>query len=162
MYQQAIQAAQQRVWIASPYFVPDGAVLSSLHLAALRGVDVRLLIPDRADSLIVDAAAESFLEPLLGSGIRVYRYRDGFLHSKHFLVDDRVAGVGTANLDNRSFRLNFEVTAIVADARFAAQVAKMFEADFARSRAMTADELARRSFWRRAFSRAAHLLSPIL
>jgi cardiolipin synthase len=162
MYQQAIQAAQQRLWIASPYFVPDGAVLGSLHLAALRGVDVRLLIPDRADSLIVDAAAESFLEPLLGSGIRVYRYRDGFLHSKHFLVDDRVAGVGTANLDNRSFRLNFEVTALVADPDFAGQMAKMFEADFARSRAMTVDELARRSFWRRALSRGAHLLSPVL
>ena len=162
MYQQAIQAAHQRVWIASAYFVPDGAVLASLHLAALRGVDVRLLIPDRSDSPIVDAAAESYLEPLIGSGVRVYRYRGGFLHSKHFLVDDRVAGVGTANLDNRSFRLNFEVTAIVADAAFAQQVATMFEADFARSRQMTAGELARRGFWRRAFSRGAHLLSPVL
>jgi cardiolipin synthase len=163
MYQQAIQAAQQRVWIATAYFVPEGAVLGSLHLAALRGVDVRLLIPDRSDNRVVDAAAESFLEPLIDSGIGVYRYRDGFLHSKHFLIDDRVAGVGTANLDNRSFRLNFEVTAIVAhDKRFAEQVAKMFEADFASSRLMTAGELARRNFWRRALSRAAHLLSPVL
>ena len=162
MYQQAIQAARHRVWIASPYFVPDGAVLGALHLAALRGVDVRLLIPERSDSAVVDAAAESFLEPLLASGIAVYRYRDGFLHSKHFLVDDRVAGVGTANLDNRSFRLNFEVTAIVVDAGFAAEVAAMFDADFARSRRMAPGELARRGFWRRAFARGAHLLSPVL
>jgi cardiolipin synthase len=162
MYQQAIQAARQRVWIASAYFVPDGAVLGSLHLAALRGVDVRLLIPDHSDNPIVDAAAESYLEPLIGSGVRVYRYRGGLLHSKHFLIDDRVAGVGTANLDNRSLRLNFEVTAIVVDAAFAQQVATMFEADFPRSRLMAAGELARRGFWRRAFSRGANLLSPVL
>jgi cardiolipin synthase len=137
-------------------------VLGSLHLAALRGVDVRLLIPDHSDNPIVDAAAESYLEPLIGSGVRVYRYRGGLLHSKHFLIDDRVAGVGTANLDNRSLRLNFEVTAIVVDAAFAQQVATMFEADFPRSRLMTAGELARRGFWRRAFSRGANLLSPVL
>jgi cardiolipin synthase len=162
MYQQAIHAAERRIWIATPYFVPDDAVLGALQLAELRGVDVRLLIPERSDSRIVDAAAESFLEPLLASGIRIHRYRDGFLHSKHFLIDDRAAGVGTANLDNRSFRLNFEVTAVVADPEFAGEVARMFEADFGRSRVMTPDELARRGFWRRAFSRGAHLLSPVL
>lgn len=162
MYQQAIHNARQRIWIASPYFVPDGAVLGALNLAALRGVDVRLLIPERSDSRVIDAATESFLDPLLGSGIRVYRYRDGFLHSKHFLIDDRIAGVGTANLDNRSFRLNFEVTAIVADSRFAAQVGAMFERDFRHSRLWTPEDLAARGFWRRVFSRGAHLLSPVL
>jgi cardiolipin synthase len=162
MYQQAIQAAQHRIWIASPYFVPDGAVLGALHLAALRGVNVRLLIPERSDNRLVDAAAESFLDPLVASGIRIYRYRGGFLHSKHFVIDDRVAGVGTANLDNRSFRLNFEITAIVADARFASQVATMFEVDLERSRLMMPGEMQARSFWRRAFSRCAHLLSPVL
>jgi cardiolipin synthase len=162
MYQQAIHSAQHRIWIASPYFVPDGAVLGALHLAALRGVDVRLLIPERPDSRIVAAAAESFLDPLVCSGIRVYRYQDGFLHSKHFLIDDRAAGVGTANLDNRSFRLNFEVTAIVRDPGFAEAVATMFESDLELSRLVEAGELPARSFWRRAFSRGAHLLSPIL
>jgi cardiolipin synthase len=162
MYQQAIQAAQHRIWIASPYFVPDGGVLGALHLAALRGVDVRLLIPDHSDSRIVDAAAESFLDPLVASGVRIYRYGGGFLHSKHFLIDDRVAGVGTANLDNRSFRLNFEVTAIVADPRFAAEVAAMFEDDLERARLVMPGEMQARSFWRRAFSRSALLLSPVL
>jgi cardiolipin synthase len=162
MYQQAIQAAQRRIWIASPYFVPDGGVLGALHLAALRGVDVRLLIPERSDSLVVDAAAEGFLDPLVASGIRVYRYSGGFLHSKHFLVDDRVAGVGTANLDNRSFRLNFEVTAVVADPRFASQVAAMFEDDLERARRVSHRDIQERPFWRRAFSRGALLLSPVL
>jgi cardiolipin synthase len=162
LFQQAVQSAQRRVWIATPYFVPDGAVLGALDLAALRGVDVRLLIPERSDSRIVDAAAESFLEPLLGSGIQVYRYRGGFLHSKHLVIDERVGAVGTPNVDNRSFRLNFEVTAVVADPRFARQVAAMFERDVARSRLVVPEELSRRPLWRRAFSRGAHLLSSVL
>lgn len=162
MYQQGIQSAHERLWIASPYFVPDEAVLGALHLAALRGVDVRVLIPDHSDSAIVDAAARSFLEPLLASGISVYAYEAGFLHSKHFLIDDRTAGVGTANLDNRSMRLNFEVTAVVVDPAFASRVAAMFEADFARSRRITSAELAGRSFPQRLFSRAALLFAPVL
>lgn len=162
MYQQAINGAQQRIWIATPYFVPDGAVLGALTLAALRGVDVRLMIPTRSDSRLVDAAAEGYLPPLVASGIRVYRYREGFMHAKHFVIDDRVAAVGTANLDNRSFRLNFEVTALVADPGFAGRVAAMFESDLARARLVTAEELSARSFWRRAFSRGANLFSPIL
>jgi len=162
MYQQAIQFARERIWIASPYFVPDSAVLGALHLAALRGVDVRLLIPDHSDNAMVDAAARAFLDPLLESGIRIYAYQGGFLHSKHFLVDDVTAGVGTANLDNRSLRLNFEVTAVVADRALASRVAAMFEADLARSRPITREELARRSFPQRAFSRASLLFAPVL
>lgn len=162
MYQQAIQSARERIWIASPYFVPDEAVIGALHLAALRGVDVRLLIPDRSDSAIVDAAGRAFLEPLIESRIAVYAYQGGFLHSKHFLIDEQVAGVGTANLDNRSLRLNFEVTAIVVDRTFADQVAAMFESDLGRSRRITSEELASRSFLQRLFSRAALLFSPVL
>jgi cardiolipin synthase len=162
MYQQAIQSARERIWIASPYFVPDSAVLGALHLAALRGVDVRLLIPDHSDSKLVDAAARAFLAPLLGSGIAIHAYHHGFLHSKHFVIDDRVAGVGTANLDNRSLRLNFEVTAIVVDRALASSVAAMFEADLSRSRPITSAELAGRSFARRLYSRAALLFAPVL
>ena len=162
MYQQAIHGALRRIWIATPYFVPDGAVLGSLTLAALRGVDVKVLIPELSDNLLVDAAAESFLEPLLGSGVQVYRYPGAMFHSKHFVIDDRAAGVGTANVDNRSFRLNFEITAIVADPRFAAEVAAMFEEDLARSRPLSVDEIARRPLGRRALSRAARLLAPVL
>jgi cardiolipin synthase len=162
MFQQAIHAAQRRIWITSPYFVPDNAVLGALTLAALRGADVRLLLPDHSDSRVVDAAVENYLDPLLASGVQVHRYQQGMLHSKHFLVDDRAAAVGTANLDNRSFRLNFEITAVVADSRFAAAVEAMFLADFARSRPVTREELAARPLGRRAFARAALLLAPVL
>lgn len=162
MFQQAIHTAERRIWISTPYFVPDSAVLGALNLAALRGVDVRLLLPTRSDSRVVDAAAWAFLDPLLASGIRVHRYERGFLHAKQFLVDDLAAGVGTANLDNRSFRLNFEVTAIVANPRFAGEVAAMFERDFARSRPVTREEVAARPLRQRAFSRAALLFAPIL
>jgi cardiolipin synthase len=141
MFQQAIQSARERIWIASPYFIPDDAVLGALHLAALRGADVRILIPDHSDSALVDAAARTFLAPLLDSGIKVYAYEGGFLHSKHCLIDQLVAAVGTANLDNRSLRLNFEVAAIVVDQEFAARVTAMFESDLSCSRLITRAEL---------------------
>lgn len=162
MYQQAIHAAQQRIWIASPYFVPDPGVTSALHLAALRGVDVQIIIPDVPDSKAVYYSAYAFLGELLRTGVRVHRYLPGFMHQKVFLVDDVVAGVGTANFDNRSFRLNFEVTALVHDERFLRDVEAMFEADFARSRRMTVQEIAEKPWWFRVLSRASFLAAPLL
>jgi cardiolipin synthase len=161
MFQQAIHTARTRIWIASPYFVPDEAVLAALHLARLRGVEVRVVIPDEPDSLLVAYSTWAFVGPLLESGVEFWRYEPGFLHEKVFLVDDLLAGVGTANFDNRSFRLNFEVTALVVDRAFAAAVQGMFEADLARSRAMTLDEVRARPWWFRALARAAYLTAPI-
>jgi cardiolipin synthase len=161
MYQLAIHSAEQRIWIASPYFVPDEGVRDALLLAALRGVDVRILIPDRPDHLLVYLSAFAFLGPMLEAGISVYRYKPGFLHQKVFLVDDYAAGVGTANLDNRSFRLNFEVTAIMLDRTFASRIEAMFVTDFSRSHEMTTDDLKRKSKIFRLFSRIAHLLAPV-
>jgi len=161
MYQQAIHSARERLWIASPYFVPDEGVLAALHLAALRGVDVRLIVPDEPDSRLVYYSAWAFAEPLLESGIRILRYEQGFLHQKVFLVDDRLAGVGTANLDNRSFRLNFEVTALIADAGVVAAVEAMLVADQAHARPMTADEVRGKPWWFRALARASFLTAPI-
>jgi cardiolipin synthase len=158
---QAITGARERLWIASPYFVPDRDLLSALELADLRGVDVRILIPDNPDHLLVYLSAFTFVDDLRGTGIRVHRYREGFLHQKVVLVDDRVAVVGTANFDNRSMRLNFEISAVVADAGFAGQVEAMFERDFARSRAMDAGEYRARPFWFRLAARIARLMAPI-
>jgi cardiolipin synthase len=129
-----INAAQRRVWIASPYFVPDDAVVQALQLAGLRGVDVRILIPEKADSMLVTLAAYAFFDQIKAAGVKFYRYNDGFLHQKVVLVDDSFATVGTANFDNRSFRLNFEITAAIANPDFAAEVSSMLEADFAKSR----------------------------
>lgn len=161
MFQHAIHSAAHRIWIASPYFVPDEGVFGALQLAALRGVDVRILIPDKPDHLLVYLSAFAFIGKMLDAGIEIYRYEQGFMHQKVFLVDDSVAAVGTANLDNRSFRLNFEVTAIVMDPMFAGQVERMLVADFDRSRRMTRSELEAKPWWFMAAGRAAYLTAPI-
>nr|WP_282571236.1 cardiolipin synthase [Methylonatrum kenyense] len=162
MMQQALHAADERIWISSPYFVPDEGVLNMLKLAALSGVDVRVLIPERPDNRLTYFAAYAFIGPLLDAGVEVYRYQDGFLHGKSFLVDDVGAAVGTVNLDNRSFRLNFEVTALVFDEAFAADVKQMFETDFERSRRMTRADIDEHPLWHRVAARAAYLFAPIL
>ena len=108
MFIHAINSARQRLWIASPYFVPDEGVIAALQLAALRGVDVRILIPDMPDHLAVYLAAYSYFDEVEQTGVRFYRYTDGFLHEKAMLIDDKAATIGTANFDNRSFRLNFD------------------------------------------------------
>lgn len=162
MVQHALAAARQRAWIASPYFVPDESVLNALKLAALRGVDVRVLIPERPDNLLTWLAAYAFVGPLLEAGVRIHRYQAGFLHGKTMLIDDGASAVGTVNLDNRSFRLNFEITAWVLDEDFGRDMAAMFEADFARSREMTLTEVLEQPWWFRAASRAAHLTAPVL
>lgn len=162
MVQHAISSAQQRVWIASPYFVPDESVLNALKLAALRGVDVRVLIPSRPDNLLTDLAAYAFTGPLLDVGVHIYRYEAGFLHGKTMLIDDAASAIGTVNLDNRSFRLNFEITAWVFDQDFGQQMTQMFEEDFSRSRQMTLAEVIERPWWLRLASRAAYLAAPVL
>lgn len=159
---QAINAAQQRIWITSPYFVPDEMVVAALQLAALRGVDVRVMLPAHPDHRLVYLAGLSFVRETVSAGVQLFRYQSGFLHQKVLLVDDDLAAVGTANLDNRSFRLNFEFTALVADADFAAQVADMLNADFRHCRRVAADELDSRSLTLRVAARAARLLAPVL
>ncbi|SIQ53473.1 cardiolipin synthase [Alkalispirochaeta americana] len=161
MVQHAIHSAQRVLWIASPYFVPDEGVQDALKLAVLRGVDVRILIPDRPDHMLVFFSAFAFLGPMLEAGVRVYRYLPGFLHQKVFLVDDQVVGIGTVNLDNRSFRLNFEITAIVLGKRFAGRVRGMLLADFSRSREMIPEDVSKMPLRLRLASRVSYLFAPI-
>ena len=162
MFTGAINAAQERIWIASPYFVPDDAVVQALQLASLRGVDVRILIPEKADSKLVTLAAYAFFVKIKAAGVEFYRYQDGFLHQKVVLVDDSFATVGTANFDNRSFRLNFEITAAIKNAEFNAEVATMLEADFANARLMEPDEYDQKPLWFKFAVRMAHLTAPVL
>lgn len=161
MYIHAINSATERIWIASPYFVPDKPVTDALQLAGLRGVDVRILIPDKPDNPLVGLAAYSYLDDAGLTGARFHRYGAGFLHEKVMLVDRVTATVGTANFDNRSFRLNFEITAVISDAAFAREVEEMFEADFARSRVMEPGEYDRKPWWFRFGVRLARLTGPI-
>ena len=162
MFVQAINAAIERVWIASPYFVPDLQTISALKLAALRGVDVRILLPEKPDHRTVWLASFSYYQNTLTNDIKLYRYTAGFLHQKVFLVDASCAAVGTANLDNRSFRLNFEITLLNYDPGFVNAVKAMLETDFAGSRPVTMEEYSKRSFFFKLAVRSARLLAPIL
>jgi cardiolipin synthase A/B len=158
---QAINSARKRLWIASPYFVPDRQVMVALQLAALRGVDVRIVLPENPDHLLVYLSAFSFLDEAEQAGVKIYRYLPGFMHHKILLIDHDLAAVGTANLDNRSFRLNFEITVIVADEGFAAEVQRMFEDDFSRCRIAKPEDLAHRWFGFKLAVRVARLLAPV-
>jgi cardiolipin synthase A/B len=162
MVQLALSNARDRIWIASPYFVPDEGVQSALKLAALRGVDVRILIPETPDNPLLYFAAYAFLGPMLEAGVKVYRYHYGFLHCKTILVDDKASAVGTVNLDNRSFRLNFEITTWVYGRDFAQEMEAKYVHDFSNSHLMEVSDVNERPWWFRLASRAAYLLAPVL
>ena len=158
----ALNSARQAIWLSAPYFVPDEAVMKALQLAALRGVDVRIITTGKGDSLAVFLAAFHYIHELRDLGIRFYAYKPGFLHEKVMLVDDEVSMIGTANFDNRSFRLNFEVTALIVDSEFAAGMRTMFEGDFAHAQPIDPAEFDREPFWWRLAVSAARLASPVL
>ncbi len=157
----AINTAKERLWIASPYFVPDQQFVSALQLAALRGVEVRILIPDESDSTMVNLSGWSYVPELQQVGIEVYRYTKGFMHHKVTVIDDRYCTVGTANFDNRSFRLNFEITMAVDDPGFTARVASMLERDFGDARLIAPGELEAKSGWFRFWVQASRLAAPV-
>ncbi|MGB6222252.1 cardiolipin synthase [Haloferula sp.] len=158
---EAANTAQEKLWITSPYFVPDDGVLTALQTAAIRGVDVRILLPEKPDHRLVWLSSFSFYEDTVPYGIKLMRYQRGFLHQKVMLVDDRYAFVGTANLDNRSFRLNFEITALSTDPAFIDEVGHMLVIDFEHSRQVKVSEFTDRRFWFRLACRAARLMAPI-
>lgn len=162
LFLNCINNARSRIWIASPYFVPDFQIMNALQLAALRGVDVRILIPETPDNHLIKLAAYSYLVQASQAGICIYRYQPGFMHQKVVLVDDRYAAVGTANLDNRSMRLNFEITAINTDRQFVSDVEQMLEEDLKSCRLMTERDYRDRSILFRLTCRAIRLSAPLL
>lgn len=157
-----INNARHRLWIASPYFVPDFQILNALQLAALRGVDVRVIIPEKSDSRLIGLAAYSYLAQACRVGISIYRYQRGFMHQKTMLVDDRYAAVGTANLDNRSMRLNFEIMAVNTSPAFVDRMEAMLTADLRNCRLLTERDYRDRSIPFRLACRAARLMGPLL
>jgi len=159
---QTIGMARRRIWIASPYFVPDESIIQALQLAAVRGVEVRILIPENPDKRLVWLASFQMLLELDHPNIHIHRFTGGFLHHKALVVDDEFAAVGTANFDNRSFRLNFELTLAVADQTFAGQVAAMFEQDFLESRECSSNGYDQLSWPDKIGVRITRLLAPIL
>jgi len=157
-----IASARHRIWIESAYFIPDQSLLTALIVAALRGVDVRVVVPSISDVGIVRAAARSYYPALLRGGVRVFEYQPCMLHSKTLVVDGRWGLVGSANMDIRSFRLNFELGALVMGRAFASRMEKRFETDMADSIEITAESLAGQGWWAKLRDGFARLLSPLL
>ena len=157
----AIAAARERVWIASPYCVPDTDILSALKLAALRGVEVRLMVPEVIDHKIPWLAAFAYFDELRQAGVEIWRYQPGFMHQKVVLVDEALSAIGTSNLDNRSFRLNFEAMAMFFDTSVAREVSTMLTADFENATRMDRD-LKSQKVWIRIGAPVARLFAPLL
>src|SRR5690606_1109589 len=126
----AIHGARQRVWLATPYFVPGEAAMMALTSAALAGLDVRLLVPKRGDSVLVMLAARSYFDTLLEAGVKVYAYGPLMLHTTALLVDDHMVLIGSANFDHRSFRLNFEVSVLLDDTGLAGRLERHLQGEF--------------------------------
>ena len=160
LFHQVIEGAQRRLWIASPYFVPDEGIVLSLQLAAMRGVDARILIPNSFNERMIMMSAYSYYEDVLPSGVGIYRYLPAFLHHKVFMVDDLVS-VGTANFDNRSFRINFEITVLVANSPLRDRVQEMMAHDFENSQQAKLEDFTKRSWFFRAMARTCRLMSPL-
>lgn len=161
-YFTSMSAAKNYVYIASPYLVPDESILMALKTAALSGIDVRILIPAKPDHKTVFWASRSHFTELLEAGVKIYQYQKGFIHSKIIIADDVFASVGTANLDIRSFQLNFEVNAFIYDEEVNLQLKKDYMKDLEDSTEITLEEFEKRSTTDKLVESLARLFSPIL
>ncbi|MCR4441575.1 MAG: cardiolipin synthase [Peptococcaceae bacterium] len=161
-YYYAIATAEKSVHLSSAYFIPNESILTALKTAALSGVDVKILLPDRTDHQIVFLAAMSYLEELMEAGVEVYLYQKGLMHCKVLTVDGVLSVIGSANMDQRSFRLNFEVNALVYDKETARRLDEDFARDLLDSHALDLESFKERSLPRRVLESAARLLSPLL
>jgi cardiolipin synthase len=162
LYMELVSMAERKLYITTPYLIPDESLLTAIKLAALSGVDVRLMVPGIPDKKIVHWASRSYYQELMEAGVRVFEYNRGFIHAKVIQVDDRVASVGTANLDIRSLHLGYEINALVYDA----EVVKTLEEDFIRDMKycteIVKDQWAHRPLRKHFIEATARLLSPLL
>ncbi|HLR74463.1 MAG TPA: cardiolipin synthase [Virgibacillus sp.] len=161
-YIKMILSAKEYVYIQTPYFIPDESLMDALRIAALSGVKIKIMIPNKPDHPFVYWATLSHIGELLNAGARVYIYQNGFLHAKMIIVDGQISSVGTANIDVRSFRLNFEVNAFLYDQGIAQQLVDAFQHDITLSTQMTKKLYAKRSLGIRFKESVSRLLSPIL
>lgn len=161
-YLKMIFRAEKYIYIQTPYFIPDVSFLDALRIACLSGVDVRIMIPNKPDHMFVYWATYANVGNLLKAGAKIYIYDNGFLHSKQIVIDDEVSTVGTANIDVRSFKLNFEVNAFIYDRDKSHELAELFEQDMLLSTELTQDIYNRRSTAIKIKESIANLISPIL
>jgi cardiolipin synthase A/B len=161
-YLKMIFRAEKYIYIQTPYFIPDVSFLDALRIACLSGVDVRIMIPNKPDHMFVYWATYANVGNLLKAGAKIYIYENGFLHSKQIVIDDEVSTVGTANIDVRSFKLNFEVNAFIYDRDKSHELAELFEQDMLLSTELTLEIYNRRSTNIKIKESIANLISPIL
>jgi len=162
LFMQIIQSAKNRLWIATPYFVPDTTLMRELELAALRGVDIRIIVPKRSDSPVVQWVTLSYAEQLMKSGVKFCLYHRGFMHQKLALVDDSMAVIGSTNFDNRALYLNFETTLLIHGKEFAAEVESVLNNDLSGCRYYRPATQPVRRFWLKLRENFARLLAPLL
>ena len=161
-YIRIISSAKKRIWITTPYFVPDKKFVDALHSASLRGVDVRIIIPSASNHMLVSWAAQSYIDSLIKSGIRIFIYQDRFIHAKTMIADSHVASVGTANLDSLSFEINYEVQALIYSTRLVNELEKVFLDDLANCTEETQELRQNRPVIHKVKECAGRLLAAIL
>ncbi|NLA24064.1 MAG: cardiolipin synthase [Bacteroidales bacterium] len=158
----AINQAKQSVKITNPYFIPSEQILMALELAAISGVEVELIIPAKSDSYIVLHSSFSYLKPLMKRGVKVYLYKKGFVHAKTVQIDDKLAFVGTVNMDIRSFYINFEIAAMIQDIKLCEQMKEQFEIDKNDSVLVDAEGWLQRPKYKKFIDSVCRLLTPLL
>ena len=161
-YIKIINNAKKNVYLETPYFVPDAPILEALKISALSGVDVRIIIPGKADHFFMKWAASSYIGELLDAGVRIYGYKNGFIHAKTIVSDSGIMSIGTANMDIRSFKLNFEVNAFIYDDRIAIDGENQFRKDMELSDEITKEVYNNRKLLLRIEESLIRLVSPIL
>lgn len=159
---QAINLASTEILITTPYFIPGESTLDALIIASLGGVSVKLLVPGISDSKIVNAAARSYYDDLLSAGVEIYLYKKGFVHAKSLVADKKIAMVGTANMDHRSFDLNFEVNAIVYDQEIGTALSNVFYEDLKDAEQIDIYKWKKRAWYKQLTEKIARLVSPLL
>ena len=162
VYLRCISGAKEKIWIQTPYFVPDMIVLNALKLALLSGKEVRLMIPCKPDHMFVYSATLYYAAELLQMGAKIYIYQKGFLHAKGIIMDEEVYCFGTANMDIRSFHLNYEVNAIVYGQEEVKKMCSIFKKDLEDCKELTLQEYTSRSLQHRIKEQISRLLSPVL
>ncbi|PAK52102.1 cardiolipin synthase [Paenibacillus sp. 7541] len=157
-----IVSARKSVWLATPYFIPDDDILTALRVAALSGLDVRILFPSKPDKWLPYLASHSYFPSLLSAGVRVYAYERGFMHSKLLIVDGEVATIGTANMDMRSFHLNFEVNALLVQTDSVQKIVDDYIEDLEHASLIDRTKSKQKRIVTRLLESAARLMSPLL
>lgn len=159
---QIILLARKELRITTPYFIPDKSFFDAIKIAALSGVSVQLLVPGVADSYIVNTTSQSYYQELLTAGVKIYRYKRGFVHAKTLVCDNQIAVVGTVNLDNRSFDLNFEINAVVYNEGIATRLSEQFDTDLGFAEALDLASWKKRPLYQRLIEKTLHLFSPLM